>query len=587
VDLPTLAAHPERIVTTERYRRIAQLDAYYRGTQYDHLPDWYTGENRDGEAVPLRERRPCIVSKLPSAAVRQAVRFTLGEGRFPQIKVGEIEAAQAVAGVTLAEDEAAELTAYIAAVVADARLKSVAMQVMRTALACRTGVGVASLRRGHFCWDLPHPSACLPVFFEGDVAGDVDALLWCYPFGKTIEEGDRFVERMHFFRRDFGPEETIAYLDAPAPTVDQSIDWQRDEDRTKPNEFGFVPAVWVRNMPDPHCHDSDGLSLYDGHLSEIDAHSFALSQQHRTINYHGAPQPYETNVEDGETPGAIGRQARPVRKGDGTQGYNSLMEGPFGVNPKPARKMAPDSIWTYHGKAELGLLETSGKAFEISGNHARNVRARFLEALSVVLMDPDTVSKQDLSGKALARIYAPLLALVDELREHYWDAMLARMISIMLRMTAKLGGKGIMVPGAERAAEILQRFNVPFDGATLWIEPPMTPEWGAYFSPTPEDTKVIVETAATAKGEGLITAETATRYVAADFGIADAEAEAEEIEGEASDKADREMASLHAAQKALAAAETPEAAPEQPAQPAADAEAEQPEDEEEDEERDD
>lgn len=558
MNLRTVFDHPERIVETDRYRRIARLDAYYRGTQYNHLPDWYTGLSSDGEQVPLRERRPCVISKLPAGTVRQAVRFTLGEGRFPKIAVDPMDAAEAVGGVGLSEDEAGELTKFVEALAKNACLKTVAMQLMRTALSCSSAAAVASVRRGRFTWDLPKPQAAWPFFLKDDPQEDVDALVWCYPFIKTVEEQGQLVSRLHYFRRDYGPESFTVYKDALASTTNGAwVEWQIDTESTKPNSLGFVPVVWLRNEPDPSCFDIDGAGLYESHLDDFDALSFALSQQHRTINYHGAPQPYETGVDEDERPGAIGRQARPVRAersaaNPSGAAYNAVMEGPFGVNPKPARKIAPDTIWTYHGKAEVGLLETSGKAFEIGDKHARNIRSRILEAMSIVMMDPDGAAKQDLSGKALARIYAPLLALVDDLREHYWDQMLARMISVMLRMVAVLGGKGIMVPGAESAAKILNRFFIPFDGETIWVPPQMTPAWGDYFSTSPEDTKIAVETAAQAKSEGLVKASTATAYVAPYFSVNDAEAEAEEVEEEATEKADSEKETLHAAQKALA-----------------------------------
>lgn len=568
MELLTVLEHPERIIETERYRRISTLEAYFKGSQYDKRPDWYTGLGNDDQQVPLRERRPCIVTRLPAAAVRQVVRFTLGEGRFPKIEAVPTDEASAVAGVTISEAEAADLTRYIEALAKDCHLKSVAMQFMRTALAYSSAGAVASVRRGHFTWDMPRPQHCWPFFMHDDPMEDVEALVWCYPFNKIIEENGKLVERQHFFRRDYKPEEIAVYKDALAPPIFGTyVEWQRDEAKTKPNDLGFSPVVWVRHSPDPHCFDIDGAGLYEPHLEEFDGLSFALSQQHRTIHYHGSPQPYETGVDDDEQPGGIARQTRPVKGPNNQPEYGGVMAGPFGVNPKPARKMSPDSIWSYRGKAMLGMLETSGKAFEIGEKHAKNIRARVLEAMSIVMVDPDTAAKQDITGIALQRLFAPMLALVDELREYYWEHALAKMIGVMLRITAQLNGVGILVPGAVRAAAILKRFFVPFEGETLWVAPQMTPTWGDYFSPSPDEIKAAVESANAAVDGKLITAETGTRYVAPYFGVESAEDEAEDVVEEAQAKDDANKETLHAAQKTLMTGM--EQKPMAPAEPAA------------------
>jgi len=170
-------------------------------------------------------------------------------------------------------------------------------------------------------------------------------------------------------------------------------------------------------------------------------------------------------------------------------------------------------------------METTGKAFEVASKHVLDVRSRLLEAMDVVLMDSSEIAgKGELSAKALAMMYAPLLALVDELRDCWWATGLARILSMLLRITAKLGGRGILVPNARTVAAICQRFLVETEDEvtkatiTLWAPPKMLPSWGAYFSPTNAEIGELVDATVKARDGRLVSDATARRNVAPYFG---------------------------------------------------------------------
>jgi len=544
---PDFFTHPERIPQTERYRRLARLDAYYRGTQCDGLPDWYEGLNADQEEVPLRLRKPCIIYPLPKAAVNQAVRFSVGEGRFPDLEVEDVEPDEAIEPrLAVSEDDAATLTAFVSRLVEQSCLKSTARTLMRHGLAVSSAPAVIAIRRGRFAIDTPRAQDCQVEFHDDDPDGDVARMVWCYQFDKQVTEQGRIVQRPHFFRRDYTATETIVYRDAPVE-MGKPIEWIVDAEATAKtrHDYGFCPVVWIRNMPESHCSDIDGTSLYGGMFEEFDALNFALSQQHRGINYFGTPQAYETNVGEDEQPATVLRPGRPTRGEDPVKG------GAFGVNPKPTRRKAPDEIWSYKGDATVDVLETSGKAFDVAEKHAKNVRARVLEAINVVLLDPETAMQKDLSGVAIQRVYASFLALVDEMREHWWEHGFAKILGLMMRIVAVTSGKGLLLAGAVKSASILKRFMVDTEVGPMWIAPTITPSWGDYFSPSPEDTKAAVEATVAAKDGHLITPQTATKYVAPYFGVDDAEAEAEEAEAESLTAAEDALATEEAKAKAM------------------------------------
>lgn len=557
-------ARPERLCELPRYRELSRLDAYFRGTQYDGRPDWWSGVDGHGETVPLRERKPCVIYPLPKAAVNQAARFVCGEGRFPSIKVDPTEPEDAlVPGMTLNPDEAEALTRLVSEVARQVRLKSRSLELLRRGLSSGTACAIVGLRRGRFVLDLPDPKDCFPKFKDGDPQGEVETLVWSYSYEKTVEDKNgNFVRRTFYFRADVTAEEYVAYRDAPKPEIPgQALVWERDEERTKPHGLGFCPVVWIRNQPECSHESIDGVSLYAGLEDEFDALNFALSQRHRGIHYFGTPQAYETGVSPEENPGgapvrgAVAERAsttRPPKDDARAQSELArLQRGAFGVNPKNRRAQSPDRIWSYQGEdVRLGILETTGAAFDAATKHVADIRSRILEAINVVLLDPTTVAgKGEISAKALQILFYPLLALVDELREQWWEDCFERILSTLLRMVAVRARRGrsgdrigsLFLPGVERALPLLERFWFRHEGGEEWIPPRLTPAWGDYFSPSNEDVKSAVESADAAKQAGLIKPETASRHVAAYFGVSDPAAEAEEAES----------GSLHGAKKRL------------------------------------
>lgn len=575
-DVDLLEIKPEEICQTQRYAELCKLTAYLDGCQYNGKPDFWTGENGKGEIVPLRERAPCVVYPLPRAAVNQAVRFTFGEGRFPNIKCEEVEAHQAVApGLTLSAEEAEQVSSFVSELVEAGHLKSAMRMLQRRGCAARTGVAVLSFQHGKPCIDMPHAKDCWPTFVDGAVGGDVAQMVWCYQFQKLIRnKAGKLEYKAHYFRRDFTADAIDVYRDAPIEP-NQDVKWVLE--RRDVHGLGFCPVKWIRNLPEEHGGDIDGRSLYDGLEDEFDALNFALSQRHRGLAFFGTPQPWETGVEQGDGPGQPARTAMPQAavpagwkgEGGGWSGEGAQM-GPFGVNPKgpsrAARPTGPDNMWSYRGDTvKIGLLETTGKAFEVATGHVIDIRSRLLEAMDVILLDPTTVAgKGDLSAKALALMYAPLLALVDELRDCWWDFGLGAILGMFLRMVAKLGGQGVLVPGAEQVAKILARFEVQLDGETLWMPPKLTPVWGDYFSPSNEEMQMGVLTAVGAKDAGLVTKESAARFVAGYFGVEDVDEELEEQAAQAEEQMVQQADQMGAEAKAVADAQPPEAKPGKP-----------------------
>jgi hypothetical protein len=509
---------------------MAKHRAYFDGKQYDGRPDFWTG---GPQRRPLRERAPCVVYPLPKNAVREVSRFTFGDKRFPAVKVCAVDADNAVAGLAMSKEDAETVQTVITSIIKQTHLRVTMRSLQDDGLTVGSAVMVLGLKRGEFCVECPRAEHCLPTFEGDDPRAPVTRLVWCYEFEKVVQTQTGAIETRRFmFRREYDATNVQEF--EPAPVLPgRPIEWRPLP--PKPHGFSFCPVVWVCNSTEVNAGSFDGESLFEGVLDEFDALNFALSQRHRGITHFGVPQAYETGVDEDDGPQADGVQAgsRAYHRGDSAL-------SPFGETDRsqaPARKVGPDQIWSYQGQSvNVGLVETTGKAFQVATEHVNDIGHRLKESMAVVLVNvAEVLGKGDMSAKFLELAYAPLLAHVDDLREFWWDRALRAVLVMALRMIVELGGRGVYIPRATNVARILGGRVLKTEQGPLWIAPELEPAWGDYFSPNNTDRKDAVEVAKSAREAGFISRRTGAAYVARFFGVTNVEKELEAIDAEKSD----------------------------------------------------
>jgi hypothetical protein len=538
-------AKPELINKTARFRDINSLDLVYEGKQYEGRPDWWTGKSgRNSSEAPLRERKPCIIYKLPKASVQQVVRFLFGDKRFPSISIESVkpepkeqpdieglperpeplEPSEDPNYPLLERPEADALSGWIGKLIECANVEPMMRAIAAKAIACKTAVAVVEVDRGEFKITLPRPQDCWAKFADDKPDHEVERLLWCYEFDKEVagEDGAPVIKR-HIFRREWDAANVYIYDDV-ALEHGKPVEWGTPT--TTKHGLSFCPVLWFRNEPE-YASGMDGRGLYEDLHDEFEALDMALSRRHQGIIYLGTPQIVETGVEEGDGPDPTGRKAV-------TPGYGGRAE--FAVAPK-ARRIAPDAVWTYEGKdVTVSLLETSGKAFEVGTNHVNDIRSRLLETMGIVLTSmADTVSRvstgAEMSARFLALAHAPLIALVQEYRHAWWPNGLRPLLLMLMRMTVELAesNQAILVPGTVDAVKILEKFKSD-DGK--WLGPQMRPHWGKFFEPSNSELKEGVDAAVAGKTGNVISSRTAVEFAAHDFGVDNVEVEMDEIEAD-------------------------------------------------------
>jgi hypothetical protein len=542
---------PEFYCELPRYQSLKRLRDYLTSKQYDGRADFFTGmKPGSSEQVPLRERKPCVIYPLPKNSVNQVVRFTFGESRFPTISVDEVDAENSIAGERLSKDDAESLEKFIGDFIEHCGLKPDARRMMRAGLAVGTTCVILSIKQGAIDVQFANAEDVMPVFADGSPLSEVVRIVWCYQYDSVkIDEQGRPQRQRYWFRQDIDDK---AYVEFDRVEFNPGEQPQWRESRRVAHGFGFCPVVWVRNVIEEDSREIDGTSLYAGQFDSFDALNFALSQRHRGINSFGSPQAWETGVEEDDGPQATGRTGAPGYSGE---------DSPHGKlrASKRAVKIGPDTKWTFRNeKAKVGLLETTGKAFEAATLHVNDIRSRALEAMGVVLVNISDIMGRtqagQMSAKYLELAYEPLLALVDEMRHTWWPHGLLPVISACLRIVAARNGEGIYIPGAKQISPLLNTFFVnAADGSKMWILPKLTPVWGDYFTAGPDEISAAVTTAIAAKDGRIVPEEDASKYVLHYFGREDTKEALAEIESDKQKAADaaieqtaQEAAKLHA-----------------------------------------
>jgi hypothetical protein len=517
-----------------RAKALGHLERYVEGTQYDHLPDWFSDKK------PLWERAPCIVYPIVKAAIDSNSDLLLGEGRFPSVRVD---------GLTGEEAETFEKA--VDKVVQQARLKAAAREVFAAGQGCGSACAVFGVRGGRLFIDTVLARWCTPTF-DSEEAGAVAELEIRYPYLalEKTPDGEKWVCKL--YRRTISKTHDIQYAPATALPDGREPSWSVE--REIPHGLGFCPVIWYAHLKGcAAVNDFDGRAIHEHLTDEIRAHDFALSQRHRAALYAGDPQWTEIGVEPGFNPtGNGGRKAEVQASVFGRPGETSTgawVSEP--ANASKARKKSPGTVWQYPGKnpeTKVSLHTLPGDALDAIDKHARDLRGKIAEALGVVFLDLEALPNESrLSGRALESAKARQLDRVNYYRADFGDKFLVSAIGMLLRIALV---SGVRIP----SLDIVQRVSEQSDLDWSWHSPPIDLAWGAYFLPSGDEEYLLMQAASLAKESGIATTRILVEKLRSVLGIKDVDAYMEELEAEKEEALEREQQVLAAEAQAKAAA---------------------------------
>jgi hypothetical protein len=497
-DLDAFYRRNAMLGSSERYRQATAAELYYLGRQYDHLKDW------NDRSVPLEQRRPRIVVPLFKDAIDTLARFVWGGHRFPSVSIpatwNEGDSENDV-GPLLDHEEAQLLTRFARALVETAELERCAKEFARKALTTTSVAVIVGINEGFVKYHVEDGKHCTPKW-HAYRPGELESIEILYQYPR--EEQTSMLKSkttLVWYRRVIDTQRDVVYQEVPV-AGGQVPDWKEDPEKTVEHKLGWCPVRWIRTLPD-QTDAIDGRPVIDPQLYPIiDDVCYTVSQRSRAVRYGCDPQL--------------------VRKG-------------FTAPEKEQTKQKSPGIgWDVAPDGDVKFLEIVGSGVQRATEHINDMIAAFREAAAVVKADPDE-TRGDISGVVLELLHQPMIALASDLRADLGDKGFAGIVQMAMRLChdVRKRGERVWIQGIDAATLLLDQCLQ--EGQ--WMHPKVCLHWAPWFDITVAEQRTKVETAERAKKAGLVSAESATRYLEGVFGVEDVGAELEAVDAGVPDPA--------------------------------------------------
>lgn len=448
------AARIVRLNMSPRAQRMARLESFVDGTQYDGMPDFFAADQK----VPLHERRPCIVYPIVRSAIDSNTDLLLGDGRFPVVSSRPDEDSSFEDDDELDTEDSETLDKFVGQIFKQARFRAACREAFAAAQGSGSACAIFGAREGKLFVETIKARWCEPEF---DNCRNVTRLVIQYAYLEQKKVGAKWVAKPMLYRRviDAASDVTFFPAEAKADGDQDKIEWRVDPSKSVTHGLGFCPVVWYAHMRGcSSVGDFDGKAIHEQLLDEVHAHDLVLSQRHRAALYAGDPQWTEAGVVQGFNPTPGGRsRGTPSTPNGGRASEDNPVNGSFrDPAPRKGRKKSPGDVWQYDSADVKVTLHTlPGDALKAIDEHAHDLRQKLAESLCVVFMDPENVKfAATVSGKALETLKQRQLDRCDQFRGDFGDGFILPSTNMLLRLAATLGER-VRVPGQKAAKPIL------------------------------------------------------------------------------------------------------------------------------------
>jgi hypothetical protein len=457
--IPVDPLYPGRARTLDILKRV--LD----GRLYDVLPyEFHEERGAGGEYIPLRNRRPSVRYALCRVIVEDSVSLLFSEGHFPTIDCADRTIRATFAD--LVKESRLNLTMTEAAIRGAIGSAAILMRVLRG----RVFFDVLDTTHLTPHWEPEEPDKLLRVTEKYKVPGKLLA-------SNGYEVDDTSID--YWFTREWDAENETWFMPQPS---DSAASVQVDQARSVQHSLGFVPIVWIRNLPGPSStgDPADGACTFRAAIETQIEIDYQLSQAGRGLKYSSDPtllikEPATTDSD--------------IVKGAG----NALVVSE---------------------KGDARLLEIGGTAAAAVIEYVRTLRELALESVHGNRASADRLTAAQ-SGRALELMNQGLVWLADNLRVSYGEGALLSLARMVLQASQVYR---LQVMGREvDAMDPLVRLSL---------------KWPHWYPTTADDRQKDAQTLSTLASAGQISRETAVKAIADTYDIEDIPAELSRIIGE-------------------------------------------------------
>lgn len=457
------------------------LTAFRDGSFFDVLGVPFQQETtEDGSYVPLRKRKPTLHVSWVNEVIEDVGALLFGEGHFPEIETDSEELSEAVQQLI----EEADLRTIMSEAVLRASVGSAVLFIrfMGKPGKLRPIVSVTDST-----WYVPEFDSADPKKLVGLVerykvkGSDLRAL------GYAIPEDDLNAD--WWWKTAWDTVMETGFVPAKVETDENGTPNDAttpDPKRTVQHDLGFVPAIWIK-LPggdDP----LDGRCLFAQAMDTVIEADYQLSQLGRGLKY--SQDPLKVVSLDGEVPAD----------------FKKIVAG--------------SDILVLPKGGEAKLLETNGEGSRTVMEYVSLLRRYAVRAISGSPIDPERLTVPQ-SGRAMEILNMPLIQLADKMRSVMGDVLL-RIFSMVLEASGK---KPVFVGG--------KPFPKESGGIRL--------RWPEWYPPTAMDRLQDVQAVAAATQAGIMSTESALRFLSSRFDIDSVDDELKRLEKEKNDNARRQQ----------------------------------------------
>ncbi len=445
----------------QRTHHLLALARVLDGKLYHELKYAFSEEKKDGngEYIPLKDRRPAVRTRFCPTVVNDSVSMLFSEGHFPDVECKDEATRNSLATVI----KEACLNAVMIEAATRGSVGSIC--VLMRVLQARVFFTVMQTPYLTPEWDPKAPDTLQKVVERYKVKGSV-----LKEAGYTIKDDDLDTE--FWFQRVWDDTFESWYLPQSKADANEGKPPALDMRRTVKHSLGFVPMVWVKNLP---CgdNDCDGAPTFPAEAidTQIEA-DYLLSQGGRGLKYQSDPTLL-------------------------------IKEPAFSESGPAVVKGAANAIVT-GAEGDAKLLEINGTAAAAVMDWVKALREIALEGMGGNRSNADKLSAAQ-SGRAMELMNQSLIWLADKLRISYGEGALLELLCMIVRASNKIALKD------KRGRPIGKMIQE--EGISL--------RWPKWYPPTYADNATQATTLNELRGGGLISQETAVKSIADTYDIED------------------------------------------------------------------